>query len=80
MNILKIQKFIIENNDDSLIKELCEILPINYYGADIYKVCALSFIKAFKTFIQNNKNPLIKQKEIIITKEIYIINKRITSF
>ena len=52
-----------------MIKELCEILPINYSGADIYKVCSLSFIKAFKTFIQNNKNPLIKQKEIIITKE-----------
>ena len=71
MNIFKIhsKNFSIENNNDNLIKELCEIMPINYSGADIYKVCALSFIKAFKNFIQNNKNPLTKQKEIIITKE-----------
>ena len=76
INIFKIhsKNFIIENNCDELIKELCEIMPKNYSGADIYKVCSLSFIKSFKNYIQRNKNLSNKEKEIIITKDNIILS------
>ena len=74
INIFKIHSnnFIIENNCDELIKELCEIMPKNYSGADIYKVCCLSFIKSFKNYIQKNSSN--KEKDIIITKENIILS------
>ena len=76
INIFKIhsKNFIIENNCDDLIKELCQIMPKNYTGADIYKVCSLSFIKSFKNYIQRNKNSSNKEKDIIITKENIILS------